>query len=194
MNSCILMARIVRAPELRYTQDNQTPLAQMLVEFEPLREGDPPARLKVVGWGNLANEIQANYQEGDEVIIEGRLTMNILERPEGFKEKRAELITSRIHKVTASPLPMTGERPSNVVPLESRKSSAPKPSNMEGETPSDFDELPAMTTPASPSEKDLDDIPFVQSVSLRLSAVDLQDPWEMAAKRPGTWLHGFSDL
>ncbi|MDJ0561735.1 MAG: single-stranded DNA-binding protein, partial [Microcystis sp. M53599_WE4] len=29
MNSCILMAKIVRRPELRYTQDNQTPYAQM---------------------------------------------------------------------------------------------------------------------------------------------------------------------
>ena len=37
MNSCILMAKIVRRPELRYTQDNQTPYAQMLAGLSRTR-------------------------------------------------------------------------------------------------------------------------------------------------------------
>lgn len=97
MNSCILMAEIVQEPELRYTPDNQTAIAQMLVQFPGLRAEDPPATLKVVGWGNLAQEIQQNYHQGDRVIIEGRLSMNTFERSEGFKEKRAELTVQRIH-------------------------------------------------------------------------------------------------
>ena len=98
MNSCILMVEIVQEPQLRYTPD-QTALAEMLVQFSGPRAEDPPATLKVVGWGNLAQEIQQNYHQGDRVIIEGRLSMNTKESKEGFKEKRAELTVQRIHSL-----------------------------------------------------------------------------------------------
>jgi single-stranded DNA-binding protein len=100
MNNCILMVEIVQEPELRYTSDNQTAIAEMLVQFSGLRAEDPPATLKVVGWGNLAQEIQQSYHQGDRVIVEGRLSMNTVERPEGFKEKRAELTVQRIHPLS----------------------------------------------------------------------------------------------
>jgi len=35
----------------------------------------------------LAQEIQQQYHQGDRIIIEGRLSMNTVERPEGLKEK-----------------------------------------------------------------------------------------------------------
>ncbi|NJK52977.1 MAG: single-stranded DNA-binding protein [Leptolyngbyaceae cyanobacterium SU_3_3] len=97
MNNCILMAEIIQEPQLRYTPDNQTPIAEMRVKFAGLRPDEPPATLKVVGWGNMAQEIQANYHEGDRVILEGRLTINSIDRPEGFKEKMAEMTVQRIH-------------------------------------------------------------------------------------------------
>ncbi|MEL6262743.1 MAG: single-stranded DNA-binding protein [Cyanobacteria bacterium J06607_6] len=96
MNNCILMAEIVQAPQLRYTADNQTPIAEFVVKFPGLREGDAAGQLKVVGWGNLAQEIQERYRMGDRVLLEGRLSMNTLERPEGFKEKRAEMTVQRV--------------------------------------------------------------------------------------------------
>jgi len=97
MNSCILMAEILQEPELRYTSENQMAMIQMLVQFPGLRPEEPPATLRVVGWGNLATEIQQNYHQGDRIIIEGRLNMNTIDRSEGFKEKRAELTIQRIH-------------------------------------------------------------------------------------------------
>ncbi len=101
MNSCILMAEIIQSPELRYTSDSQTPIAEMMVQFPGLRPDDPPSKVKVVGWGNLAQEIQEKYHQGDRVVIEGRLSMNTIDRPEGFKEKRAELTAQRIHSLGA---------------------------------------------------------------------------------------------
>ncbi len=102
MNSCVLMAEIIQEPQLRYTADNLE-IAEMLVQFpNSQRPEDPPATLKVVGWGNMAKEIQQNYHHGDQVIIVGRLGMNTIERPEGFKEKRAELTVQQIQSVGAS--------------------------------------------------------------------------------------------
>ena len=101
MNSCILMAEITQDPQLRYTSDNQTAVAEMVVQFAGLRDDEPMATMKVVGWGNLAQEIQERYHQGDRVILEGRIGMNTVERPEGFKEKRAEMTAQRIHLLDA---------------------------------------------------------------------------------------------
>lgn len=99
MNSCVLMAKVISNPELRYTSDTQTEVAQMLVEFEGRRKEDPVSTVKVVGWGNLAAQMKESYHEGDRLIIEGRLAMNTFERKEGFKEKRAELVASHIYPI-----------------------------------------------------------------------------------------------
>lgn len=158
MNSCVLMAQIMSEPELRYTQDN-TPLAQMLIQFPALREGDPPGRIKAVGWGKVGTDIQESYHEGDQVLIVGRLSMNTIDRPEGFKEKKAEFVISQIQSVGAgmampamspSMAPSTpSPSPSNVVPLNSAY-QAPEPAA----TPA-----PSFTAPTEP-EPNLDDIPF----------------------------------
>ncbi|MBW4676774.1 MAG: single-stranded DNA-binding protein [Desmonostoc geniculatum HA4340-LM1] len=102
MNSCVLMAEIVNEPQLRYTADNLG-VTEMLVQFpNSQKPEDPPATLKVVGWGNLATEIQQNYHQGDRVILVGRLSMTTVERQEGFKEKRAELTVQQIQSVGGS--------------------------------------------------------------------------------------------
>lgn len=101
MNSCILMAKVFREPELRSTPDGMT-VADMLVEFEGLGPEDPTTTVKVVGWGKLAEEIKHKYNNGDRIIIEGRLSMNTIELPEGYKEKRAELVASRIYPLDGS--------------------------------------------------------------------------------------------
>jgi len=166
MNSCILMAEIVQEPQLRYTPDNQTPIAEMMVEFSGIREEDPPARVKVVGWGNLAQEIQEKYHEGDRVIIEGRLHMNTFDRPEGFKEKRAELTAQKIHLLgagatltTTAAVPNSttattqpAAQPSKTAPAKSV--SAPKAAKSASEPA----KTPAYSAPGA--DVDYDDIPF----------------------------------
>lgn len=151
MNSCVLMATVVRNPQLRYTQDNQTPVAEMLVEFEGVGSNDAPSTLKVVGWGNLATSFPDNYTEGDKVIIEGRLSMRVIERPEGYKEKRAELVASHVHSLGKDGI--TSPRTDNVVNLHQNQP----------QDPTSFDS-PATETLSQPSNvestSDLDDIPF----------------------------------
>lgn len=92
------MAEVVQEPQLRYTPDNQLPIAEMLVQFPAQREEDPPYTIKVIGWGNLGQEIHDRCKQGTQLVIEGRLNMVTVERkPEGFKEKRAELTAQKVH-------------------------------------------------------------------------------------------------
>jgi single-strand DNA-binding protein len=107
MNSCILMAEIIKNPELRYTADNQMAVADMFVQFATPPGSRPDERqptIEVVGWGNLATEIKENYKIGDRVTIEGRLEMTTMER-DGYKEKRAKLVASRIYPLVAVDTP-----------------------------------------------------------------------------------------
>jgi single-stranded DNA-binding protein len=97
VNHCLLEAEVLEAPQLRYTQDNQTPIAEMTVRLDGLRPDDPPGQLKVVGWGNLAQDLQQRVQVGQRFVLEGRMRMNTVTRQDGIKEKRAELTLSRFH-------------------------------------------------------------------------------------------------
>jgi single-stranded DNA-binding protein len=154
MNNCILAATIVDNPELRYTSDSQMAVTSMVVEFEGQKE--TTSKLKVVAWGGLADQVKAEYQVGDRVIIDGRLRINTLDRPEGFKETRAELTVSKIFKMDGSlsstsvtPMASTPRQaaptPTNVVPMESFQSPTP---------------TPISTNTANDIEPDLDNIPF----------------------------------
>ncbi len=179
MNSCVLMAEIVQEPQLRYTSDNLA-VTEMLVQFpNSSKPDDPPATLKVVGWGNLATEIQQNYHQGDRVIIAGRLGMNTIDRPEGFKEKRAELTVQQIQSVggnfTPSPsvarTPASTETPSrppspavtiqNEVPTYETPRPTPTPATSTvSVAPPVTNYEPAPKTNYPPVEEPDDDIPF----------------------------------
>jgi len=134
VNHCLLEVEVLEAPQVRYTQDNQTPVAEMAVQFDGLRPDDPPGQLKVVGWGSLAQDLQNRVQVGQRLMVEGRLRMNTVTRQDGVKEKRAEFTLSRLHPVGGSsagapmaasaPAPMAASRPPAAAPV---RSAAPAP-------------------------------------------------------------------
>ena len=164
MNSFFLLADIVQSPQLRYTSDNQTPVAEFVVQFPGLRESDSPCQLKVVGWGNLAQEIQGQYREGDRVLLEGRLSMNTFDRPEGFREKRAEMTLQRIQTLDAlGALTMSSNGPIATAVNDQGNSAV----NISGNRPlvtaqptSPAGSIAPQPTAPQPEEPDYDDIPF----------------------------------
>jgi single-stranded DNA-binding protein len=160
VNHCLLEVEVLEAPQVRYTQDNQTPIAEMLVSLDGLRPDDPPGQLKVVGWGNLAQELPARVQIGQRLLIEGRLRMNTVTRQDGVKEKKAEFTLSRLHpmaaatEVTASQ--QAGPGPAKAAPAAPVRAAAPAPAAASAAATA----APAWNT--SPLVPDLgdDDIPF----------------------------------
>mgnify|MGYP001186033973 FL=1 len=141
----MLEVLVKKAPTVRFTQDNKTPLAEVEVEFDSLRTDDPPCVIKVVGWGKLAEELQNTVQVNSKLVIEGRLRMNTVPRQDGTKEKQAEFTLSRIHpyssKTAVSSIP--SQTQSNI------KSDSANPLNNEG-----------VKWDSSPLVPDTDDIPF----------------------------------
>lgn len=100
MNDCTIAITVVATPEYRHTRDGN-PIAQCLGEFycphHNEKDAPPPAStIKVVAWGeNLATQLNS-LRSSQQCVIQGRLCMNTVERPEGFKEKLVELTAERI--------------------------------------------------------------------------------------------------
>ena len=99
MNHCLIQGVINSAPQMRYTKENQTPIAEMILNFKGLRSEDPTRDLKIIGWGNIAQEMVDELKEGQNIVIEGRLKMNSITRKDGTKEKQPELTASKIHQI-----------------------------------------------------------------------------------------------
>ncbi len=151
---------MLEAPQVRYTQDNQTPVAEMPVRLEGLRPDDPPGQLKVVGWGNLAQELQSRVQVGQRLVLEGRLRMNTVTRQDGLKEKRAEFVLSRLHPLSAdSAAPPSRPSRGPSAPAAPQTPAAPTPvaAKAAAATPPVWNTSPLV--PVDPLEED-DEIPF----------------------------------
>ncbi len=148
MNSFIVMAEIVEEPQLRYTSDNQLPITEMVVEFPGIRAEDAASKVKVVGWGNLAQEIQESFHVGDRVIVEGRLTMLSIDNPNGFKEKKAEITASRVHRVGMGEV--TSTKPEQDEPAAARPAAKPAAAPARSSKPPE----------PAPAPMEYDDIPF----------------------------------
>ena len=145
MNHCMLEVLVKKAPTVRFTQDNKTPLAELEVEFDSLRADDPPSAIKVVGWGKLAEELQNTVQVNSKLVIEGRLRMNTVPRQDGTKEKRAEFTLSRIH-------PFSSNKAVSSIPSKTQ-------SNLKSDSTNSLNN-DGVKWDSSPLVPDTDDIPF----------------------------------
>jgi single-strand DNA-binding protein len=161
VNHCLLEVEVLEAPQLRYTQDNQTPVAEMAVQLDGLRPDDPPGQLKVVGWGSLAQELQNRVQVGQRLVLEGRLRMNTMTRQDGVKEKRAELTLARLHPLVGG----SGGMAAAMAPAATAAARTAAPAPARRATPAAAAPAPEPATwNASPLVPDLpdgdDEIPF----------------------------------
>ncbi len=152
MNSIILMAEVLTDPELRRTPDNQNSIASFLVQFAGGRAEDAPYRIKVVGWNNLADEMVEKYHKGDQVVVEGRLRLDTVDRGT-YKEKRTELVAQRVYSFGAGSTAST----SDTAAAPARSPRATTPSVPSAAVPTSTYVPVASPTSDAP---DYDDIPF----------------------------------
>ena len=134
VNHCLIEVEVLEAPTIRYTQDNQMPIAEMQVGLDGLRPEDPPGQLKVVGFGSLAQDLQNRVQVGQRLVLEGRLRMSTIARADGLKEKKAEFTLSRLHPLgaaSAGSAPATAARRQPAAPPAAAATLAAPPAAVE---------------------------------------------------------------
>ncbi len=85
---------VVKAPEKRFTQ-NDMAIAGFSVNIDSQNE----TILRVVAFGNLAENISATIAQGDNVAIEGRLQVNTYKLPNGKDKKVFEINANAVEKI-----------------------------------------------------------------------------------------------
>ncbi|MFS8819517.1 single-stranded DNA-binding protein [Synechococcus sp. W60.1] len=124
MNSIVLMGEVLSEPELRYTPGNLA-VASLVIGFPSLRPDEPPYRVRVSSFGELAKRVVDTCHVGDQITVEGQLHMNVVER-DGRKEKLAEITARRVHQLgSARVLSLTGMGEPAIV--ESSEGDVPSP-------------------------------------------------------------------
>ncbi len=156
MNVIALLGNLQSEPELRFTQDGLARLSMML-SFAAERPDEADYQIRVVAFGNLAEETHKNFHHGDSVAVEGRLQAETRTRPDGMKEKVTEVIARKIHSTGAG-----ASFPSQAAVSEKPPTAAPVASR----PPAAASSRPAATSSRPPAaarplvDSDMDDIPF----------------------------------
>ncbi len=96
MNKVILMGRLTRDPEIRYTQSAEpTAVANysLAVNKRFKRDGEPDADfINCVSFGKTADFAQKYFKKGQQISVVGRLQVRSWDDPQGQKRYTTEVV------------------------------------------------------------------------------------------------------
>lgn len=97
LNKIMLMGRLTRDPELRYTQNN-TPVAGFSLAVERAHSKEKVADFfDVVAWRSTAEFASKNFKKGQLVCVEGRLQRRLWTDNEGNNRYAFEVVAESVH-------------------------------------------------------------------------------------------------
>lgn len=100
MNKVILMGRLTRDPEIRYTQgENATAIARfnLAVDRKYKREGEPTADfISCVAFGKTAEFIEKYCRQGTKLVVEGRIQTGSYTNNDGQKVYTTDVVVENV--------------------------------------------------------------------------------------------------
>ena len=109
LNKIILMGRLGRDPEVRYTQSG-APVASFSLavdrDFVDQATGRRPTDwIEVAAWNAKAKFVQQYFRKGQLAVVEGRLQIRDWTDKEGAKRRTAEVVADQIYFAGAKTAP-----------------------------------------------------------------------------------------
>lgn len=127
-NKVMLLGRITKDIELRYTQSNKACASFSIAVNRPYKNGEEKQTdfINIVAWGNLAENVNKYTSKGSLVGIEGRLQTRTFEASDGKKKAITEVLASNIQFLDKKeektnnndPFKEMGEKIENDLPTE----------------------------------------------------------------------------
>ena len=101
LNHIVVMGRLTRDPELRYTQ-SQTPVTSFSVavdrDFAPRDGGERQTDfIDCVAWRSTAEFVSKYFQKGSMAVVSGRLQMRDRTDRDGNKRRSAEIVADNVY-------------------------------------------------------------------------------------------------
>lgn len=100
MNKVILIGRLTRDPEIRYTTTNNTAVAQftLAVNRRFKQEGQPEADfLNIVAWAGTAEFVGKYFTKGQQVAVCGHLQTRNYDDKDGKKVYVTEVVAEEVY-------------------------------------------------------------------------------------------------
>ena len=100
MNKAVLLGRLVRDPETRYTQGNNTAVCSfsLAVNRRFKQEGQPDADfINVVAWAKTAEFVSKYFTKGQQVGVIGRIQTRNYDDKEGKKVFVTEVVAEEVN-------------------------------------------------------------------------------------------------
>lgn len=101
LNQIVLMGRLTRDPELRYTQ-SQTPVASFTIavdrDIANKETGDRQTDfIDCVAWRSTAEFVSKHFAKGRMVVVSGRLQIRDWTDRDGNKRRSAEVVAASVY-------------------------------------------------------------------------------------------------
>lgn len=117
-NKVILLGRLTRDPELRYTPAG-SPVCSFDVAMNRSyttqggERRDEVCYITVVVWGKQGENCAEYLKKGRQALVEGRLTQRSWETPEGQKRSKHEVVADRVQFMDSRPAPGAAAHPAD---------------------------------------------------------------------------------
>ena len=112
MNKIIVLGRLTKAPEVRYTPSQKVVAQFTLAVDRPFlnQEGKREADfIPVVVWGKIAEMVGNSCQKGHRLLVEGRLQIRNFDAKDGTKHWVTEIIANSVEFIERKETPKTME-------------------------------------------------------------------------------------
>ena len=100
MNTSILLGRLTKNPEIRYSQTNQMKVANftLAVNRKYVKEGEERQAdfINIVAFSKLADFVEKHLKQGLQICVKGRIQTRSWEDQEGQKRYATEVIAEEI--------------------------------------------------------------------------------------------------
>lgn len=105
MNKVILVGRLARDPDVRYTQSGKTTASFALAVNRRVGQGKEQQAdfIPIVAWEKLAEIAGNNLMKGSQILVEGRMQVRNYEDKEGQKRYVTEVIAQNIEFLGSKP-------------------------------------------------------------------------------------------
>ena len=100
MNKVILLGRLTKDPEVRYTQNNNTCVCTfgLAVNRRFKQEGQPDADfINIVAWTKTAEFISKYFKKGQQIALAGHLQTRTYDDKEGKKIHVTEVVAEEVY-------------------------------------------------------------------------------------------------
>lgn len=95
LNKVVLMGRLTKDPEIRYTSENNTPVARITLAVDRRKKGETDF-INCTAWNKTAEFINNYFSKGRAMVIVGRIQTGSYEK-DGHKVYTTDVVADEVY-------------------------------------------------------------------------------------------------